>query len=326
MGLSNDGSGEVRGVGLSTRGVGIIRFYRLPSLKFGSPTLHPTSPIDFILGSHPFLPPLPPMSPPELFIEDALSKLRPHTSSKLPHQKKPALLLKALESSLPEPITPTAYYAALVQTLQQAVTKELVSGELDVGEGDLIPAVLYLLSTVVDYVPPAVYHAQNELGLLGPLFSAASLPESSEAAGQSQSLLSLFAPCSTSAPSLRSLIHILQQLLISAPTLALTTNPYISTLNTLLSVSLDSRPRVRKIAQEAVRDVLAAPPPPAVRHPYAERVAKWLVKVLSERVRSDEGEQRRIWAVGFVRIVAASWPSDVSSQESPSLPWLLSNE
>jgi ribosomal RNA-processing protein 12 len=251
-------------------------------------------------------------APPSLTIEDALSKLRPHTSSKLPHQKKPALLLKALESSLPEPITPTAYYAALVQTVQQAVTKDLSSsddGELQVGEGDLVPAVLYLLSTVIDFVPPAVYHAQNELGLLGPLFSSASLPESSE----SQSLLSLFAPCSTSAPSLRSLIHILQQLLLSAPTLALTTNPYVSTLNTLLSVSLDSRPRVRKMAQEAVRDVLAAPPPPAVRHPYAERVAKWLVKVLSERVRSDEGEQRRIWAVGFVRIVAASWPSDVRS-------------
>lgn len=257
------------------------------------------------------------LPPPVLTLEDCLSKLRPHTTSKLVHQKKPALLLKALESSLPEPITPTAYYAALVQTLQQAVAKDVSSADKDiqVGEGDLVPAVLYLLGTVLDYVPAAVYHSQSEIGLLGPLFaSSVGAASSSSAVGgeSSSSLLALFGPCATSAPSLRSLIHLLRQLLLTSPTLALTTAPYTSTLSTLLSLSLDARPRVRKVAQEAVRDVLAAPHPPATRHPYAERVSKWLVKVLGEKIKTDDGEQRRIWAVGFVRMVAASWPSDVS--------------
>lgn len=249
-----------------------------------------------------------------LTLEDCLSKLRPHTTSKLAHQKKPALLLKALESSLSEPITPTAYYAALVQTLQQAVQKDLASAdkEIQVGEGDLIPAVLYLLGTIIDYVPPAVYHAQSEVGLLGPLFASSVGAASSSSSETTTSLLALFGPCATSAPSLRSLIHLLQQILLTSPTPALNTTPYTSTLSTLLSLALDARPRVRKVAQEAVRDVLAAPHPPATRHPYAERVAKWLVKVLGEKIKSDDGEQRRIWAVGFVRIVAASWPSDVS--------------
>lgn len=245
-------------------------------------------------------------------LEDALSRLRPHTTSKLVHQKKPALLLRALEGSLPQPITPTAYYAALIQTLQQAVAKEIAADDaLATGEGDLIPAVLYLLSTIIDWVAPAVFHAQSELGLLGPLF-AGSADASTSDDHASQSILSLFAPCAASAPSLRSLMHLARRLLLTAPPAALTTGPYVATLNTLLSLSLDTRPRVRKVAQEAVRDVLKAPPPPATRHPYAERVAKWLVKVLGERVKNEDGEQRRIWAVGFVKMVASSWPSDVS--------------
>lgn len=255
--------------------------------------------------------------PPALSLEDALSKLRPHVSSKLSHQKKPALLLKALESSLPQPISPTAYYAALVQTIQQAVAKDVKAGQLEVGEGDLIPAVLYLLATVVEFVPPAVLHAQSEMGLLGPVFqtvdTSGGLLGSDDSSSQAKSLVSLFSPCATSAPSLRSLIAIVRQLLLSAPTPAFPTSPYVSALNTLLSLTLDPRPRVRKVSQEAVRDVLGAPPPPAVRHPYAERVAKSLIKILGERMNSEDAEQRRIWAVGFVRIVASSWPSDVSS-------------
>jgi ribosomal RNA-processing protein 12 len=259
-------------------------------------------------------------APALMSLEDGLSKLRPLVSSKLSHQKKPALLLKALESSLPQPITPTAYYAALVQTIQQAVAKEVKAGELGVGEGDLIPAVLYLLAIVVDFVPAAVLHAQSEMGLLGPVFqtvdtSGGLLGADDSAAGQAKSVVSLFSPCATSAPSLRSLIAIVRQLLLSAPTPAFATSPYVAALNALLSLTLDPRPRVRKVAQEAVRDILASPPPPAVRHPYAERVAKSLIKILSERMSSEDAEQRRIWAVGFVRIVASSWPSDVSNAQ-----------
>lgn len=250
-------------------------------------------------------------------LEDGLSKLRPLVSSKLSHQKKPALLLKALESSLPQPITPTAYYAALVQTVQQAVAKEVKAGELEVGEGDLIPAVLYLHAIVVEFVPAAVLHAQSEMGLLGPVFqtvdTSGGLLGGPDEGTAGKSIVSLFSPCATSAPSLRSLIAIVRQLLLSAPSPAFSTSPYVAALNALLSLTLDPRPRVRKVAQEAVRDILGAPPPPAVRHPYAERVAKSLIKILSERMNSEDAEQRRIWAVGFVRIVASSWPSDVSA-------------
>lgn len=255
-------------------------------------------------------------APVAMSLEDSLAKLRPLVSSKLSHQKKPALLLKALESSLPQPISSTAYYAALVQTIQQAVAKEVKAGQLGVGEGDLIPAVLYLLAIVVEHVPAAVLHSQSEMGLLGPVFQTVDTSGGllqDDGSVQSRSVVSLFSPCAGSAPSLRSLIAIVRQLLLSAPTPAFPTTPYVAALNTgLLGLALDPRPRVRKVAQEAVRDVLASPPPPAVRHPYAERVAKALIKILSERMNSEDAEQRRIWAVGFVRIVASSWPSDVS--------------
>ncbi|KAF8628897.1 hypothetical protein AX15_003680 [Amanita polypyramis BW_CC] len=45
---------------------------------------------------------------------------------------------------------------------------------------------------------------------------------------------------------------------------------------------MDPRPKVRKKAADVVRDVLAAPPAPLSRHPYAERVADWVKRILTE--------------------------------------------
>lgn len=257
-------------------------------------------------------------------LTEPLDKVRLYSNSKLSHQSKPANLLKALESSLPSPISPTAYYAALVSTLQQTIAKEIKQGEITVAEGDLVPAILYLLAIVVDFVPVAVVQSQSEMGLLGPLFQAVRM--SAGAAGgeededefqQTKTIVSLFPPCGPSAPSLRSLIHLVRHVLFTAPTPALSTQPYQTALSSLLSLTLDPRPRVRKVSQEAIRDVLAAPHPPAVRHPYAERVSKGLIKVLGEKVFGEESEQRRIWAIGFVRMVASSWPSEVSLLLAP---------
>ena len=38
----------------------------------------------------------------------------------------------------------------------------------------------------------------------------------------------------------------------------------------------------RKRADELVRDVLASPPPPLLRHPYSDKVGEWIVIALAE--------------------------------------------
>ena len=54
-------------------------------------------------------------------VEATLSKIRPHTSSSLAHQKAPATLLRAIEATFHEQNTgssATAYFAALLTTLR----------------------------------------------------------------------------------------------------------------------------------------------------------------------------------------------------------------
>ncbi|KAF8515453.1 NUC173-domain-containing protein [Gautieria morchelliformis] len=184
--------------------------------------------------------------------EASLSKIRPHTSSSLAHQKAPANLLVALDSTLRDQGTersPTAYFAALLTTLESSQSK------VSFGDGDLLPAILYLFALVAPHLPPAVIrsHLSTLLSLLSPLFPAL-VPH---------------------APPLRSHLSLFSAIIQALDASQLDTPGIRQTFTFILELTLDPRPKVRKKAAELVRDVLANPPTPLVRHPYAERVGAW---------------------------------------------------
>ncbi|OCH84676.1 NUC173-domain-containing protein [Obba rivulosa] len=197
-------------------------------------------------------------------LEQSLSKIRPHTSSNLPHQKAPATLLHALEATFREQKTEptaTAYFATLLTTLDGVSQAAPTSGPT-LGEGDVLPAVLYLLALVVPHVPPPVIrsHLDTVLSLTAPLFPA----------------------LTAHAPPLRSQLALYGAILHALERPQLESQGLRQSFSFILRLCLDPRPKVRRKAAEVVKDVLAAPPPPLLRHPYAERVSEWVISALAE--------------------------------------------
>ncbi|KAM6501995.1 Armadillo-type fold [Amanita muscaria] len=193
-------------------------------------------------------------------MDESLSKIRPHVSSSLLHQKRPATLLIALESTFKEQNTepsPTAYFAALLTTLDGTIQRN----DVNLAEGDILPAELYLLALILPFVPTPVIrtHLNTLLSLTSPLFPSLS--------GQ--------------APPLRSQLSIYQTIFNTLDKSQLDSQGIRQSFTSILQLSIDPRPKVRKKAADVVRDVLAAPPPPLLCHPYAERVAEWVKAVLT---------------------------------------------
>lgn len=217
------------------------------------------------------------MRSPELQV--ALSKIRPHTSSNLAHQKKPAQLLVALESTIQSTsgiseisvnssssATPTAsaYFAALITTLQGT----LIRNETSLDDGDVLPATLYLIAVVIPFVPPALLRSQSStlLPILAPL-----LPHTH-----------------SHAPSLRSLVTIFGIFTSSLDSNSLDAPGLRNVFSTLVEYTIDPRPKVRRKAAEAVYDILSSPPPPLQAHPWRVRVGEWACTVLqTQRAKPD---------------------------------------
>ncbi|KAJ3546583.1 hypothetical protein NM688_g5502 [Phlebia brevispora] len=235
-------------------------------------------------------------------IEQALSKIRPHTSSSLAHQKAPAVLLQALEATFREQNTdrtPTAYFAALLTTLDSTLQTARASGP-SFGEGDVLPAELYLLALVIPYVAHPVIRSNLNtiLSLTAPLFPAL-VPH---------------------APPLRSQLTIYATVLHALEKPQLETPGLRQAFGSLLHLCLDPRPKVRKKAAELVKDVLSSPPPPLIRHPYADRVAEWTISSLGElteggipkfkgKKAETDGTDTAIHLLTFLRPVLPMLPS-----------------
>lgn len=188
-------------------------------------------------------------------MEDALAKIRPHTRSPIAHQKTPADLLQALESTFRDKgadRTPTAYFAALITTLDETIRKK----ETSLGDGDMLPAELYLLGLISPFVTPAVMqtHLNTLLSLTAPLFPS----------------------LNAHAPSLRSQMSLYNAIFCFLDRSQLDVPSVRQSFATVLQLCLDSRPKVRKRAIDLISDVLSNPPSPLSRHPYAQRVAEWL--------------------------------------------------
>lgn len=196
-------------------------------------------------------------------MEDALAKIRPHTSSSLLHQKTPAVLLLAIESTLKEQNTepsPTAYFAALLTTLDGTLQRK----DTSMDDGAVLPAELYLLALVVPFVSKPVVrtHLATLLNLTAPLFPH----------------------MTPHAPPLRSQLSLYHAIFQSLDRSQLDVSGIRQTFASILNLCVDPRPKVRKKAADVVKDTLCSPPYPLIRHPYAERTAEWVKSALSESI------------------------------------------
>jgi ribosomal RNA-processing protein 12 len=233
-------------------------------------------------------------------MDDALAKIRPHTSSSLPHQKSPANLLTALESTFNEQSTepsPTAYFAALLTTLDATIQK----GDVSLGEGDVLPAELYLLALIVPFVAAPVIQTNLKtiLSLTGPLFPSL-IPH---------------------APALRSQLALYHVIFQSLDRSQLETPGIRQSFASILQLCIDPRPKVRKKAASVIQSVLASPPTPLARHPYSEAVADWVKSALSKvntgplsRAKAPDasGAEIAIHILAFLRPVLSNLPPTVS--------------
>ncbi|KAJ2891474.1 pre-rRNA processing protein, partial [Coemansia aciculifera] len=79
------------------------------------------------------------------------------------------------------------------------------------------------------------------------------------------------------------------------------------TFRSLLALSTDSKPKIRKRAQEAVSSLLSRPPPPSVVHPAAHITARFVVDTLSE-AKSDA--QAALHILQLLKATDMTWPAD----------------
>ncbi|KAH8828256.1 NUC173-domain-containing protein [Flagelloscypha sp. PMI_526] len=221
-------------------------------------------------------------------MEVALAKIRPQTSSSLAHQAAPANLLAAIETTLNSQKSdgsPTAYFAALLTTLESSCKDE----EILLKEGDLLPAELYLLCLIAPFVPVPVVrtHLSHVLDLTAPLFP----------------LLTQH-----NAPALRSQLGLYNAIFKAVDHSQLNIQGIRQCFASILDLCLDLRPKVRKRAQDVVKDVLASPPTPLAIHPYASRVSDWIFQHLSEASTGSMFKKERGTADKAIHILALLRP------------------
>lgn len=177
------------------------------------------------------------------------------------------VVLQAVESTLREQKsepTPTGYFAALLALLGQSPP----AGQ---SKKDLATSIVYLLDIVTPYAPQPLLRARftQILQLLAPVISQ---PEAD-------------------APLLRPSIGCLESLLLAQDSTSweMSVNQMgpRSAVSGLLNLSLDPRPKVRKRAQEALKNVLKNPPPtPSLDHPAADMCAEAAMRSLADLAES----------------------------------------
>lgn len=239
----------------------------------------------------------------------ALAKIRPHTTSKQAHQRKPAQLLVALESTLDQTDAetstrhnPTAYFAALITTLEGCLSK----GDTALEDGDTLPAVLYLLALTVPFVSSTVLRT-NSARLLQLLPSILPLT-THDHAPPLRSMITIFGAILASLDQ-----GMIQATIMTSGSAATSTSISIRQIfSTLLELTLDPRPKVRKRAGEVVKSILDTPPFPLAVHPWSILVAEWSCTVVAQSADAvgqsagkkgvaNNGTERLIHLLAFLR-------------------------
>ncbi|KAJ1902359.1 pre-rRNA processing protein [Kickxella alabastrina] len=186
-------------------------------------------------------------------LEVQLKKLRTQLNSKAAHQQQHAATLLAVEETIKEQhmvAEPASYFAALLTLLEQS----------DSGSNGLTGAIIYLLSIILPFVSHNTLRAK---------FTAmmAVLAQSLDLGSADVALL-------------RSVISCLETLLAAQDAGSWGQPIAQGTFKSLLALATDSKPKIRKRAQEAVSKLLSSPPAPAVVHPAAGATAEFVVEAL----------------------------------------------
>ncbi|PWN17759.1 NUC173-domain-containing protein [Microstroma glucosiphilum] len=223
-----------------------------------------------------------PAPPPDAMV-GALSKLRTLLNSKLENQKTPAQLLVAVEQSLDESqqggsegVTKERsageYYLALESMLEKAMAKG--------SPASLLPSTFYILAIVAPYVSAGILRARLSTILPALLFVLSNPHPPSTSVAESHSAL------------LRSAMSIFLAVLtpLAKDKAVFQAEPQLRACwDATLNLCADSRPKVRRRAQEIITKLLSGGDEEDEvgiyssenPHPYAARTAEWNIRTLA---------------------------------------------
>lgn len=212
-----------------------------------------------------------------LELEDKLARVRSQLTSKLDNQKNLALILTAVEENIDEqknPRTPVAYFVSFLSLLEQSVVEDSVA------DAGVAAAAAYFLDLVLPFTPAPLLKQK-----FGPI-------------------LTKLAPVLTSSDAeaalVRSSIGVLESLLLAQDHQQWSSSGNVSPKRALvgmLELSFDPRPKVRKRAQESIKNVLSNPPAsPSPVHVAAamcgELSLQRLVTLVQDAPKSKKGSSK----------------------------------
>ena len=193
-------------------------------------------------------------------LSEALLRIRQQTNSKLENQRAPAQLLVAVEATLAErggDAGPTHYLLAL---------ESLLGAESD--SASVFSSAVYLLATVLPHVAPGVVRAKS-LTLLAAVAQPLGEPHAQHEGHAG--LLRAALGC----------IECIFRAIDSSEKRTLETErAYAVVWDLVLALCVDTRPKVRRRAQELIEHELRRPTW-AKGHPYIQRTIAWAVHALS---------------------------------------------
>ncbi|KAI8323111.1 NUC173-domain-containing protein, partial [Martensiomyces pterosporus] len=206
------------------------------------------------------------------------------------HQQQHAATLLAVEETLKEqnaPAEPASYFAVLLTLLEQ---------QADTGAKGLSGAIIYLLSIVLPHVSHNTLRAKFTTMM-------AVLSQSLDLGSADVALL-------------RAVIACLEAVLIAQDAGSWEQPISQGSLRSLLTLATDSKPKIRKRAQEAVAKLLAHPPPPSVVHPAAAVTARFVLDILAQ-AKSDM--QSAMHTLQLVKSIDMTWPPEAFRELCESL-------
>ncbi|KAJ1965545.1 pre-rRNA processing protein [Dipsacomyces acuminosporus] len=217
----------------------------------------------------------------DIALELQLKKLRTQANSKALHQKQHASILLAVDETIKEqnvPAEPASYFAVLLTLLEQQPAA---------GSKGMSNAILYLLSLVLPYVAHNTLRAK---------FTAmmAILSQSLDLGSADVALL-------------RSVIACLEAVLLAQDAGSWAQPISQGTFKSLLTLATDSKPKIRKRAQDAAARLLTQPPPPAVIHPAANITSRFVLDTLAA---AKTDMQAAMHTLQLVKSVNMTWPPE----------------
>ncbi|KAI8085055.1 NUC173 domain-containing protein [Halteromyces radiatus] len=211
-------------------------------------------------------------------MEEKFDKIRKQANSKLENQKLYGQTLIAIEEIIREQqaeLSPTAYFGAILTTIQSANDAN-----------DVVGALLYLLDEVLTEVPVPIL--RSKFGVVIPMLDSA------------------YEQFNNEQPIVRSIIGCYQGLLVAQDAQVWSMPTTKKCYQALLVLSANASPKARKRAQDAVRTILSQPPPPATVHPAASITAEFILRVLHEATKTDQHAAQQILAL--LQSIVEYWP------------------